>query len=300
MLYYRRKILLSLLELFDNHLTAKQLQKYLFLFTRQQQGVKAFDFVPYYYGCFSFQANQDISTLARYNYLQISKQENGRFIQLNINDKYLQSLDIFDQQILREIKNKFGSMPQTELIRYTYKNYPFYAIKSIIADKIMSKEELAIIELQRRHYNEPQLFTIGYEGISLESYINRLIINDVHILCDVRKNAYSQKYGFSKVQLQKACEGIGIKYLHIPQLGIESGKRQDLQTQKDYDLLFDEYERITLMDNMDALIFVRSLIDTDKRVALTCFEKDPKQCHRSRIAKALLALPDVNYSLKLL
>lgn len=36
MLYYRRKILLALIEAFGGHLTAKQLQKYLFLFTRKQ------------------------------------------------------------------------------------------------------------------------------------------------------------------------------------------------------------------------------------------------------------------------
>lgn len=300
MLYYRRKILLALLELFGNRLTAKQLQKYLFLFTRQQQSAKAFDFVPYYYGCFSFQANQDIATMAKYGYLIISEQKSGRFIQLKQSSNYLQSLDMFDQQALCEIKDKFGSMPQIELIRYTYRNYPFYAIKSTIAADILTNEELARIEQQQRHYSDPQLFTIGYEGISLEMYINRLIINDVHILCDVRKNAYSQKYGFSKAQLQKACEGVGIKYIHVPQLGIESDKRQDLQSQKDYDLLFDEYEHTTLKNNQEALLYVHSLIDSDKRVALTCFEKDPKQCHRSRVAKALLALPNTNYTLKLL
>ncbi|HBN05224.1 MAG TPA: hypothetical protein DD434_05475, partial [Bacteroidales bacterium] len=66
-MYYRRKILLALLSLFGGKLTAKQLQKYLFLFTRLQD-TKSFDFVPYHYGCFSFQANQDIATLTTYGY----------------------------------------------------------------------------------------------------------------------------------------------------------------------------------------------------------------------------------------
>jgi hypothetical protein len=65
MLYYRRKVLLALLEIFGGQLTAKSFQKYLFLFTRKQE-IKVFDFVPYKYGCFSFQANQDIATLKTY------------------------------------------------------------------------------------------------------------------------------------------------------------------------------------------------------------------------------------------
>ena len=41
MLYYRRKILLALLETFGGKLTAKSLQKYLFLFTRKQDLMKS-------------------------------------------------------------------------------------------------------------------------------------------------------------------------------------------------------------------------------------------------------------------
>ena len=105
MLYYRRKILLALIEAFDGHLTAKQLQKYLFLFTRKQEE-KAFDFIPYYYGCFSFQANQDIMTLAKLGYLSIIKSENGRRIQICQPNNYLMMLDMFEQQAIKEIKEK--------------------------------------------------------------------------------------------------------------------------------------------------------------------------------------------------
>ncbi|MDD3405335.1 MAG: DUF488 family protein [Paludibacteraceae bacterium] len=297
MLYNRQKILLALLELFNRQLSAIQIQKYLFLFTRKQD-IKAFDFVPYQYGCFSFQANQDIVTLTKNGY--ITKSENYCQLNQKQSGSYLMALDMFDQATLHDIKDNYGELTQDELICYTYKVFPFYAIKSTIADKLLSPEELQAVEKQKRHFDTPQLFTIGYEGISLEEYVKRLIINDVHILCDVRKNAYSQKYGFSKAILQKACEGVGVKYIHVPQLGIESNKRQDLCSQKDYDILFDEYERTTLKQNHEVLLFVRNLIDSDKRVALTCFEKDPKQCHRSRVAKALLALPNARYTLKLL
>ncbi|MDY0015822.1 MAG: DUF488 domain-containing protein [Bacteroidales bacterium] len=295
-MYYRRKILLALLELFDGQLTAKSLQKYLFLFTRKQT-VKTFDFVPYLYGCFSFQANQDLSTLQKFAYLEITENSRGRYLKLKETGNYLSLLDIFDRQALTEIKERFGNLCQSDLIRYTYQHYPYYAINSSIAFELLTADELALVQKQKKTFTEPALFTIGYEGISLETYINKLIINDIHILCDVRRNAYSQKYGFSKRQLQTACEGVGLRYIHIPELGIASENRRQLESQKDYDLLFEQYEKTTLKNNRAALLKLKEIIDTDKRVALTCFEKDPKQCHRTRIANALMQLPNIHYTL---
>ena len=294
MMYYRRKILLAMIEAFGGEITAIRLQKLLFLFT-QKQISKTFDFVPYRYGCFSFQANQDLATLKTYGYLTFS--DEGNTIRLNKSDKAISSINISDNQYINEIKNDFGLLSQTELIKYTYIHYPYYATKSVIAKEMLNEEQMQKIRLQIRRYEEPTLFTIGYEGVTLEKYINQLIYNDIRILCDVRKNAYSQKYGFSKKTLKAACEGVGISYLHIADLGIESGKRQNLQSQSDYDALFDAYEESFLKDNEQALLFIRNLLQNDKRIALTCFEKDPLQCHRSRIAKRLMQEKDKNYTL---
>lgn len=299
MLYYRRKILLALLETFGGQLTAKSLQKYLFLFTRKQT-IPSFDFIPYKYGCFSFQANQDILTMQKYGYIEVVENENGRLICLQNENSVIPSLIESDHINLKEIKIKFEHFTQTELIQFTYQKYPYYAINSSIAQDILTKTELKIVEQQRVSKSEQQLFSIGYEGISLETYINKLIQNDVHVLCDVRKNAFSQKYGFSKNQLQKACEGVGIQYIHIPELGIESDKRQTLKSQKDYDALFEMYEQTTLKEKKEYIIKIQDLIEKEKRVALTCFEKDPLQCHRTRIIKVLMNLPEIKYSYKTL
>lgn len=298
MLYYRRKILLALLEVFDGQLTTTSLQKYLFLFTRTQTPM-SFDFVPYRYGCYSFQANQDIMTMEKYGYLESVEQPNGgHCIKLKLQGNYLSELDMFERQALLNVKKDFGNLTQQDLIRYTYQKYPFYAINSTIAHELLTREELKAVDAQKRTYTEPQLFSIGYEGLTLEAYMKKLILQDVHVLCDVRKNAYSQKYGFSKSQLQKACEGVNILYVHVPELGIESDMRQDLRSQTDYDILFSRYEKTTLEANREALLRVKSLIDSKKRVALTCFERNPAQCHRTRVARALMSLPDINYTFK--
>ena len=189
-------------------------------------------------------------------------------------------------------------LSQTDLIRYTYINYPFWATKSSIAEQILSKEEFAQISTRIRSFSEPVLFSIGYEGITLEAYLNKLIINDVKVLCDVRKNAFSQKYGFSKSQLDQACRGVGILYVHIPHLGIESEERQDLRSQKDYDLLFEKYEKLTLVHRDIYINQVKELIAKYKRVAVTCFEKNPAQCHRTRVANKLMSVSDNKYTFK--
>jgi len=297
MLYYRRKIILSLIQEFGGKLTAKSFQKYLFLFTRKQNE-KAFDFIPYKYGCFSFQANQDLVTLQKYGYLKIIEQSSGRFLTITKFDNYIALLSSNDKIILKQIKQDFGELNQSELIRYTYQRFPYYAINSKIAKELLDTKELAVVEKQKRDMIDKQLFSIGYEGISLEAYINKLIIHNVHVLCDVRRNALSQKYGFSKKQLKTACEGVGIKYIHVPELGIISEKRKELNTQEDYNRLFEDYEKTSLKENYVALLKIRKLINEECRVAVTCFEKNPAQCHRTRVANALLEFPDVDYSLK--
>lgn len=295
-MYYRRKIILNLLDRFDGDMTAKRFQKLLFLMTRSQEN-KSFDFLPYRYGCYSFRASQDLHTMANQGLIQIIDKPEGSEILLNYMPNEASGLTLMDSAIIDTLRVQYGSLSQDELIKYTYTKYPFYAIRSVMAKDLLSPEEFSMVHAQERHYNEPALFTIGYEGISLEKYINKLLINDVHVLCDVRKNAYSQKYGFTKGTLKMACEGVGIKYVHVPQLGIESEERQDIKTQDDYDRLFERYEATTLKNNWEYVLQVREIIRENGRVALTCFEANPKQCHRSRVAKALMALQDQDYRL---
>jgi len=176
------------------------------------------------------------------------------------------------------------------LIKHTYLNYPFWAINSTILNDLLSKEECEKVLEQKKLSVEHTLFTIGYEGISLEMYINKLILNDIKVLCDVRKNSYSQKWGFSKATLKDACEKVGIKFIHIRDLGIESSERQELNELSDYKRLFNIYEATTLVDNNKSLLELAGIVSLNNRVALTCFEKDVQMCHRGVIASQLMKL----------
>jgi uncharacterized protein (DUF488 family) len=289
MFYYRRKLLLGLIQKLGGEVLSTPLQKNLFLLTRRQKE-KSFDFIPYKYGCFSLQANNDLSVLEKMGY--VKKKYNGTSIawQLTSNDDFVNQLRVEDKAALSYIHHTFGAYHSNDLIKYTYVNYPFWAINSIILDDLLNTEEKEKVLLQKKDTSEKCLFTIGYEGKSLETYINLLIINNVKVLCDVRKNPLSMKWGFSKSLLKDACEKVNIKYVHIPQLGIESEERQDLKTFSDYQKLFESYEKTTLTDNRSCLLSIVEILRENQRAALTCFEKDVCMCHRGVVAKNLMVL----------
>ncbi|HTF06115.1 MAG TPA: DUF488 domain-containing protein [Bacteroidia bacterium] len=286
-------MILALLESFGGEMNKISFQKLLFLFAQQQQ-IPAFDFVPYKQGCFSFQSYADMRTMLKY--AQVSE-EKEKWIKTD-ETSYIGQLKPGDQAVLTQISQSYRNSTANDLISLTYKNYPYYALKSIIAHKFLSSEEMSMVAKTVRANTKTILYTIGYEGVSLETYLNKLILNDVKVLCDVRKNPLSMKYGFSKTQLKNACEGLGIVYVHIPDLGIDSDKRQSLVTQNDYNRLFVQYERTTLKTNHDAVGEVFDLLLKHKRIALTCFEADQCQCHRGTLAKAISGLPEWKYELK--
>jgi uncharacterized protein (DUF488 family) len=292
-MYYRRKILMALLQEFSGKLDKITLQKLLFLLTTYQQK-KVYDFVPYKYGCFSFQANADLCTLMKYNLVSESK-TCWKYIG---DEDYLGTIKEKDRNIVEFIKDEYGALNSDELIRLTYQKYPYYAINSTIAERILSSEELQKVEAQKKISTETILYTIGYEGISLESYINRLLENDIKLLCDVRKNSFSMKYGFSKSQLTKACNGVGIKFIHISAVGINADKRRELNTQADYDRLFDEYKQTVLVEATDEQNEILNLLKEEKRIALTCFEANIDQCHRKHLAESIVGLQGFNYKLR--
>lgn len=292
-MYYRRKILLALLETFDNRLEKISLQKLLMLVTKQQERPD-FYFVPYKFGCFSFQANADLVTMTKYNQV---KAEGNSWIKTD-NSNYLLSLKERDRQAIRYIKMQYGNKNADELIKHTYIKFPYFAINSTIASERLNQNEYQKVLESRPKSDKTILYTIGYEGISLEEYLNKLIINDIKVLCDVRKNSISMKYGFSKSQLEKACNGVGVKYVHIPELGIESDKRQILNTQSDYDNLFISYRNEILPQTINIQEKLLGLLIENERIALTCFEANICQCHRKHLADAITKLPGFDYELK--
>lgn len=67
--YYRQRFLLVLLEMSGSRLSKMDFQKLLFL-SQKEAGFSYYDFVPYHYGCYSFQAQSDIELLETFGWLE--------------------------------------------------------------------------------------------------------------------------------------------------------------------------------------------------------------------------------------
>ncbi|CAK7192964.1 hypothetical protein COMNV_01174 [Commensalibacter sp. Nvir] len=293
LLLKRQKLLLALLEAFGRSLSNLDLQKYLFLYTTRHQDVKSYEFIPYKYGCFSFQTYAD-----RRRLIELGLIEDCERWVLTDHHNPIKALDKIEQKNLALFLNRYKGLCGNKLVHYIYKNYPYYAINSKIAHDIMQEDELLLIEQARPRQEDFCFFTIGYEGKPFEHYLNRLIQNNVRMVCDVRKNPISRKYGFSKATLSKGLTSLNIQYIHIPELGIFSEDRQDLNTQEEYDCLFDTYEHSIILKQQPALDQLKVMVDRYKRVAITCFEADHLRCHRNRVAKVLANRSDWNYTIK--
>ena len=292
-MYYRRKIILALLQLFEGQLDKIRLQKLLFLFTRRQSQ-PVYDFVPHQFGCFSYSANADMTAMVTRGYL--TEQETS-FTKADPSDM-LRNIRLIDLELLMAVKQDYGHLSTADLIRYTYLQHPFYAINSEVASDILNTEQVEFVERARPRNKKTILFTIGYEGISLETYIVRLLQHDVRVLVDVRHNPLSMKYGFSKSQLSKYCSSAGIGYAHIPEVGIRGDQRKSLRSQLDYDELFDVYRSDHLPATREYQKKIMDLLRQHKRIALTCFEANICQCHRKPLAEAIQNHSEFSYEVK--
>jgi uncharacterized protein (DUF488 family) len=128
------------------------------------------------------------------------------------------------------------------------------------------------------------LFTIGYEQAKPAAVLDELTRAKVDLLVDTRAVAASRRPDFSKRALAASLDDIGIPYLHLQKLGTPSEGRLAARA-GDMDTLWRIYDKhIKTPEAREALAELTGLIKSGKRVCLLCYERDPTQCHRSRIA----------------
>lgn len=284
MLFDRQKRLLALVNALGGEASNLDFQKLLLLYCLEAEGPPAYEFVPYKFGGFSFTSYADKRRLIEKGLLA----DEDRSWKLTLDGQRTASAYSAGTR-LNQFVRRYEGLRGDALIVEAYKRYPYYEIRSEIVERVLAgdNDSILAIEAARPKISTPGLYTIGYEGRTLEGYLNLLIREGVTLLCDVRRNPLSRKYGFSKNTLLKGCEGVGLQYEHLPELGIASEDRRELKTQADYDALFALYTRESLPKQINALTKIRSWIEKGERVALTCYESLPEQCHRTCVAEAV-------------
>ena len=279
-MYYRRKLLLALLEIFGGNLGNTDCEKLLFNFC-QITGKNYYDFFPYQYGPFSFMSYYDKRRLTELGLLKAVDD----FQLTATSNRYLADLESADRTALSRLKA--NSLRGQNLVKKIYKEYPQFASRSRIVSDLFDADEIKQIQFSWNTDTEPVIFTIGYEGLTIDSFLNKLIARNIMAVIDVRNNPQSMKFGFSKKSFSDYIEKAGMKYVHIPELGIPSALRKGLGASVSHEALFKKYETELLPKQAIAKKQLMDLIAEYPRIALVCFESDHRFCHRNTLVENL-------------
>lgn len=129
------------------------------------------------------------------------------------------------------------------------------------------------------------IFTIGYEGATVDEVIAALTRAGVEQVIDVRQLPLSRRPGFSKSSLSAALAEHGIDYVHLKALGTPKPGR-DAAKRGDRATLEAVYAgQLELAEAQAAAARMRALA-REKSSALLCFERDPGVCHRTLLLAA--------------
>ena len=131
-----------------------------------------------------------------------------------------------------------------------------------------------------------EVFTLGYEKRTLEEFLRVLREERIDVVVDVRDVPWSHKPGFSKRPLSEALAAAGLEYVHA---GFAGNPKALRSTARDNDEAIRLYAKRLkshpeILTGMDTLFAPR--LARDERVCLICFERDPRDCHRSILATA--------------
>lgn len=257
--------------------------KWLFLFSQESTSdVSSYGFVPYKFGPFSFEAQQNVDqTLAQYieESNSLYKVRCGKEEEVST---IINKIRSSDATILNQVWSVVHCLSHKDLLDRVYAEYPWYTTKSeLLEHDVQIDAELAV-------------YTSGYEGKSVDAFLNDLLQQGIRGILDVRCHAYSHKYGLSGPALNSICNKLGIQYDHLPALGVASKLRKDLSGPDAFKKLFDDYE--THLSEKSEALAVAAKIVKQRPTSLMCFEAKSECCHRGRLAPNLASL--VNLTVK--
>ena len=133
------------------------------------------------------------------------------------------------------------------------------------------------------------VFTIGYEGATMDEFLAALKRAGVEQVADVRAIAASRRPGFAKSALAAHLTEAGIGYRHFRALGTPKPGR-DAAKKGDRATLERVYAGQLELPEAQAEAEALKALVAERPTALLCFERDPAMCHRTLLIAA--AMPD--------
>lgn len=286
----RRKILYNLIDQMENA-TPVRIQKTMFIASLLSDGDFPYSFFPNKRGCYSINLHDDYHYLRDNGFLTHDRETNTYRTLHSGEDLF--ALDLFTMQaVFDAVKKEHDFKDDEELIEYTYRKKPYFAFKSTILNDLIDSDDVFWTEFNRISdkikSREKRIYTIGYEGLNIDSLLTCLIELNVKTLVDVRKNAFSMRMEFSKKALSEGCFEAGINYIHCPEVGIDSNKRQELLPDGKRMELFDWYKN-EIIPTKTGFVSKMANVFKEGSICFLCYEKDPNDCHRSKLAEFCLS-----------
>lgn len=287
MRFRRHKLLLSLVYYHRQYCEAcigrTRLMKYAFLLGSEyvDRVGHPYSFVPYRYGPFSFVAYRDLQKLADEGILKVRSSDSDD--ELGLADveparEAVTSLSAAEQDAARGIVAQYHALTISGLLAKVYARYPWYAGRTERTDLLRTSPP-PIPRAKRG------IYTAGYQGISIDGFMDFLMRTGIKHVLDIRRDAVSRKYGFSKNSLKNICSRLGLEYGHFPSLGIGRADRNAAHESGDYRSLFSRYRR-SVRSEATALSSIQQEIQASPSVLL-CAEADPHHCHRRILAELI-------------
>lgn len=272
----RQRVLLRLLDRAGGTAPREWLVRMAFLVSRDRAGWASsplYDFVPLATGPGSFSLDREAEALERDGHvasagpLDWTLTASGR--------AECASIDPAHAAAILGAWHRYDATSGDDLAARIEREFPWYTMNS--ADRA------------RRRVARPRadraIHTAGYRGLSIDAFLDGLLVRGIERIVDVRANPASRRLGFHKSTLRRLAAEVGIAYEHLPQLGVDKELRAAASTTGEVNRMFEDYAvRVrALVADLDAVV---ALLE-ERPSVLVCAEMDAADCHRSRLATAL-------------
>ena len=267
----RRKTVLHLFDVAGRPVTHAELTMWCFLLRNETPscgGSAFYDFVPSADGPRSFCLFRDMETMTRLGLVESTASGTWR-----VAPDGLASAGPLPGAVRRdvlEIFARFGATPSRQLAEHVRTNHPSFVGERGAGFRSGTRA----------------VYTAGYEGLSVDGFLEMLTRRGIKRIVDVRWNPVARRYGFHKGTLRALSNLLGIDYVHFGELGIPSQWRRGPLMPDDYKGLFERYESEILAAQPDAIRRVAVLVAETASV-LVCMEANPHRCHRTRLARVV-------------
>ncbi|MCL7380847.1 DUF488 family protein [Streptomyces sp. 35G-GA-8] len=146
--------------------------------------------------------------------------------------------------------------------------------------------EVSLDELFQETKVAPSLWSAGYEGRDIDSFVSSLLDNRIDVVADVRLTPISRKKGFSKTRLGQALAEAGIEYTHLRGLGNPKDNRAPFWEGR-LDVGRARFRGVLRSEEAQTDLERLAEHARQSRVAVLCFEKDESRCHRQVVLETV-------------